>query len=110
MEWVERLNEAIAYIEENFESEINYEHAARIACCSVFHFQRMFAYIAGVPLSLYIRRRRMTAAAFDLQTSDEKIIDLALKYGYDSPTGVRGERSAHTRPSASRSQLKERHR
>lgn len=106
MEWVERLNEAIAYIEENLESEINYEHAARIACCSVFHFQRMFAYIAGVPLSLYIRRRRMTAAAFDLQTTDEKIIDLALKYGYDSPTAFnRAFHSIHDlSPSQARSE------
>jgi AraC family transcriptional regulator len=86
MEWVERLNKAIGYIEENLAGEISYEHAAQIACCSVFHFQRMFAYIAGIPLSEYIRRRRMTVAAFDLQTTDEKIIDLALKYGYDSPT------------------------
>lgn len=86
MEWVERLNKSIDYIEENLEGEINYEHAARIACCSTFHFQRMFSYIAGVPLSEYIRRRRMTAAAFDLQTTDKKVIDLAMKYGYDSPT------------------------
>lgn len=86
MEWLERFNEAIGYIEENLEGEISYENAAKIACCSVFHFQRMFAYIAGVPLSEYIRRRRMTAAAFALQTTDEKIIALALKYGYDSPT------------------------
>lgn len=86
MEWLERLNQSINYIEDNLSNEINYDHAARIACCSTFHFQRMFSYIAGVPLSEYIRRRRMTAAAFELQTSDIKIIDLSLKYGYDSPT------------------------
>jgi len=86
MEWLDRLNEAVDYMEENLGDEISYERAARIACCSVFHFQRMFAYVAGIPLSEYIRRRRMTAAAFDLLCSDEKIIDLALKYGYDSPT------------------------
>lgn len=96
MEWLERFNKAIGYIEENLDGEISYEHAARIACCSVFHFQRMFAYIAEVPLSEYIRRRRMTAAAFALQTTDEKIIDLALKYGYDSPTAFnRAFRSIH---------------
>ena len=106
MEWIERLNEAIDYIEGNLASEISYEHAARIACCSVFHFQRMFAYIAGVPLSLYIRRRRMTAAAFDLQTTDEKIIDMALKYGYDSPTAFnRAFHSIHgLSPSQARSE------
>ncbi|WP_410772608.1 GyrI-like domain-containing protein [Fontibacillus sp. BL9] len=86
MEWIERLNQALEYIEDNLGSKIDYEKAARIACCSSFHFQRMFSYIAGIPLSEYIRRRRMTAAAFDLQTGEVKIIDLALKYGYDSPT------------------------
>lgn len=86
MEWIERLNLSVNYIEENLSSEISYESAAKIACCSSFHYQRMFSYIAGVPLSEYIRRRRMTAAAFDLQTTDEKIVDIALKYGYDSPT------------------------
>lgn len=86
MEWLERLNKAVDYIEDNLEQEIDYAAAAQIACCSTFHFQRMFSYIADVPLSAYIRRRRMTAAAFDLQNGDEKIIDLALKYGYESPT------------------------
>ena len=46
----------------------------------------MFAYLAGVPLGEYIRRRRMTLAAAELQTGDTKVIDLAVKYGYDSPT------------------------
>ena len=86
MEWLDRFNEAIDYLEQHLEDDISYEQAAKIACCSVFHFQRMFAYIVGIPLSEYIRRRRMTAAAFELQTTDEKIVDLAVKYGYDSPT------------------------
>lgn len=86
MEWVTRLNEAVAYIEENLAGEISFDQAARIACCSTFHFQRMFSYIADVPLSEYIRRRRLTLAAFDLQSTGEKVIDIALKYGYDSPT------------------------
>lgn len=86
MEWVSRLNEAVAYIEEHLAGEISVDQAAKIACCSTFHFQRMFSYIADVPLSEYIRRRRLTLAAFDLQSSSEKVIDIALKYGYDSPT------------------------
>ena len=86
VEWIARLNEAVAYIEDNLTNEISYEKVAQIACCSTFHFQRMFSYIADVPLSEYIRRRRITLAAFDLQSSNEKIIDIALKYGYDSPT------------------------
>lgn len=85
MEWIERLNQALAYIEANLDRDIDYDRAAQIACCSTYHFQRMFAYIAGVPLSEYIRRRRMTKAALDLQ-SGAKVLDVALKYGYDSPT------------------------
>lgn len=85
MEWITRLNEAISYMEEHLAEEISYEQLAKIACCSTYHFQRMFAYMAGVPLSEYIRRRRMSLAAVDLQ-SGEKIIDVALKYGYSSPT------------------------
>ncbi|MCX7615645.1 MAG: AraC family transcriptional regulator [Clostridiales bacterium] len=96
MEWLERFNQSISYIEDRLSDEICYEEAAKIACCSVFHYQRMFSYIAGLPLSEYIRRRRMTAAAFDLQTNDSKIIDLALKYGYDSPTSFnRAFQSVH---------------
>ena len=86
MEWTERLNRAVNYIEEHLSDDIDYEQAARIACCSTYHFQRMFAYMADVPLSEYIRRRRMTMAVVDLQSGEEKIVDVALKYGYDSPT------------------------
>ena len=86
MEWITRLNSAMHYIEEHLTEKINYDELAKIACCSSYHFQRMFSYMANVPLSEYIRRRRMTRAAVDLQSSDEKVINLALKYGYDSPT------------------------
>ncbi|RDY26298.1 AraC family transcriptional regulator [Romboutsia weinsteinii] len=85
MEWLDKLNEALEYIEGNLDGEIEYENAAKIACCTVYHFQRMFSYIAGVPLSEYIRNRRLTKAAFDLQ-GGEKVIDVALRYGYESPT------------------------
>ncbi|MDD2993543.1 MAG: AraC family transcriptional regulator [Pygmaiobacter sp.] len=86
MDWIERLNLSLEYIEQNLTEKPDYEKIARIACCSAYHFQRMFAYLAGVPLGEYIRRRRMTLAAAELQTGDAKVIDLALKYGYDSPT------------------------
>ncbi len=86
MDWLERLNRAVTYIEDNLEGDIEISEAAKIACCSSFHFQRMFSYIAGVPLSEYIRRRRMTCAALRLQQGEAKVIDLALAYGYDSPT------------------------
>lgn len=86
MEWIIRLNSAINYIEENLMDEIDMKQVAKIACCSTYHFQRMFAYMAGLPLSEYIRRRRMSRAAVDLQDPNNKVIDIALKYGYDSPT------------------------
>lgn len=85
MEWLEKLNCAVDYIEKNLEGEIKYEKAAQIACCSTYHFQRMFSYIAGVPISEYIRRRRLTRAALDLQSGD-KVLEVALRYGYESPT------------------------
>ncbi len=86
MEWIERFNEAINYIEEHLSEPIDYEHLGRIACCSSYHFQRMFTYMAGVSLSQYIRRRKMSLAAVDLQSERMKIIDVAGKYGYNSPT------------------------
>ncbi len=96
MEWIEGLNKAISYIEEHLTEEISYDELARIACCSAYHFQRMFAYMAGVPLSEYIRRRRMSLAAADLQSGEEKIIDIGMKYGYTSPTAFnRAFQSVH---------------
>ena len=86
MEWIERLNGAINYIEEHLGEDIDLNEASKIACCSTYHFQRMFAYMADIPLSEYMRRRRMSLAAVDLQSGDNKVIDVALKYGYDSPT------------------------
>ena len=84
MNWAKQLNESINYIEENLAGEISYEAISKIARCSVYNFQRMFSYIADKPLSEYIRSRRLTMAAFDLLNSTEKIIDIALKYGYES--------------------------
>ncbi|WP_206459130.1 AraC family transcriptional regulator [Anaerovorax sp. IOR16] len=96
MEWIERLNGAVSYIEEHLTDHIDYDQAAKIACCSVYHFQRMFSYIADVSLSEYIRRRRMTMAAVDLQSGEDKVVDVAIKFGYDSPTAFnRAFQSVH---------------
>lgn len=96
MEWIERLNHAIDYIEKHLTAEIDYEQLGRIACCSSYHFQRMFTYMAGIPLSEYIRRRKMSLAAVDLQGKTMKIIDVAGKYGYQSPTAFnRAFQSVH---------------
>lgn len=86
MEWVERLNQSMNYIEEHLTDEIDYGQLAKTACCSTYHFQRMFTYMAGIPLSEYIRRRKMSLAAVDLQGSTSKVIEIAEKYGYSSPT------------------------
>lgn len=86
MEWLKNLSNAIEYIEDNLDKEISYEEAAGIACCSTYYFQRLFSYVVGIPLSEYIRRRRMSQAAFELQRADRKVLDVALKYGYTSPT------------------------
>lgn len=104
MEWIDHLNQAIDYLEEHISEEISYEEAARVAGCSAYHFQRMFTYLAGAPLSEYIRRRRMSLAAVDLRSGDEKIIDIALKYGYSSPTAFnRAFQGVHgVSPSAAR--------
>ncbi|MDR1630853.1 MAG: AraC family transcriptional regulator [Oscillospiraceae bacterium] len=86
MDWLKRMNEALDYVEEHLADELDYAAIAQKACCSVYHFQRMFSYMAEVPLSEYIRLRRLSLAAVDLQNSGEKVIDIALKYGYESPT------------------------
>ncbi|MNM62543.1 Transposon Tn10 TetD protein [compost metagenome] len=85
MDSLKNMNDALKYIEKNLEYEIDYKEIARLALCSEYHFKRMFSFLAGIPLSEYIRRRRLTVAAFELTNSDIKVIDLAVKYGYNSP-------------------------
>ncbi len=85
MDWIQRMNNAMEYIEQHLQDKMDYEALAQSACCSAYHFQRMFSAIADIPLSEYIRRRKMTAAAFELQSCDVKVVDVALKFGYDSP-------------------------
>ena len=99
MEWLQGLSHAMRYVEENLTGEITLEGAARRAACSAYHFQRMFPYLTGIPFSEYVRRRRMTAAAMDLTAGKEKIVDLAAKYGYESPTAFnRAFQSVHGLP------------
>ncbi|MBW1803327.1 MAG: helix-turn-helix domain-containing protein, partial [Deltaproteobacteria bacterium] len=85
MEWSERLNSAIEYIEDNLTGVIVTEVAADKALCSSFHFQRIFYVVIGITLGEYIRRRRLTLAATELSSGNSKVIDVALKYGYESP-------------------------
>ncbi|WP_150275683.1 AraC family transcriptional regulator [Paenibacillus tepidiphilus] len=79
------MNDALDYVEEQLDGEIDYQEVALRALCSEYHFKRMFSFLAGVPLSEYIRARRLTLAAFDLQGTALRIIDIAVKYGYRSP-------------------------
>ncbi len=84
-DWIKRMNNAVAYIEAHLDDEIDLTEVAKAACCSVHHFKRLFSFIAEIPLTEYLRRRRLTLAAFELQKEQSKVIDAALRFGYDSP-------------------------
>ena len=84
MDSIRSMNKALAYIEEHLEDTIDYSEMSKIAYCSEYHFKRMFSFLAGIGLSEYIRRRRLTLAALDLKGSDLRIIDIAVKYRYES--------------------------
>lgn len=85
MEWIERMSATLDYIESHLDDDILYDEVAKIACCSMHQFGRVFSYIVGISLSEYIRRRRLTLSALDLQCGNVKVIDVAMKYGYNSP-------------------------
>ncbi|TFJ90648.1 AraC family transcriptional regulator [Lentibacillus salicampi] len=85
MDSLKTMNDALRYVEENLINDIDTREVAKRALCSEYHFKRMFSFLAGVTLSEYIRRRRLTLAAFELNNSDLKVIDVAMKYGYNSP-------------------------
>lgn len=80
----EGIQAAIDYIEANLTEDIDVHAVAAHAFVSAFHFQRIFSSLCGMPLGEYIRRRRLTLAAQEL-TQGMKVIDAAVKYGYDSP-------------------------
>ena len=85
MDWITGLQRAIDYVEEHLTEDIDYEEAAKQAYSSSFHFQRIFSTICGFSLGDYIRCRRLSLAGSELAVTDIKVIDAALKYGYDSP-------------------------
>ena len=85
MDLLKNMNGAIKFIEDNLTNEIDFKEVARLAYCSEYHFKRMFSFLAGISLSEYIRRRRLTLAAFELKDNKIKVIDIAIKYGYSSP-------------------------
>ena len=85
MDWITGIQNAINYIEEHLTEEIDFDKAAAEAACSSFYFQRIFGILCDIPLSEYIRNRRLSLAGNELNASDAKVIDIALKYGYESP-------------------------
>lgn len=85
MDWITGIQRALDYTEEHLTEEIDYEEVAKQAYSSAFHFQRMFSLICGFTLGDYIRMRRLSLAAEDLYQTKEKVIYVALKYGYETP-------------------------
>lgn len=85
MNWIDGMQQALEYIEQHLTEELSAKALARCAYMSEFHFQRIFSAVCGLPLSEYIRNRRLTRAAEELSLGTVKVIDAALRYGYDSP-------------------------
>ena len=85
MDFIKGLQSAIDYIEDHLTDEIDYERIAQKAACSTFYFQRIFSALCDMSVGDYIRKRRLTLAGRDLNVNKEKVIDVALKYGYESP-------------------------
>ncbi|MBQ3519346.1 MAG: AraC family transcriptional regulator [Clostridia bacterium] len=85
MDWITGIQQAIDYIEDNLTETIDYEEVAKRCYSSSYHFQRVFSILCGYTLGEYIRNRRLTLAGRELATTNAKVIDVALKYGYESP-------------------------
>ena len=99
MEWIDKINKSIGYIERHLKNEIDYNEIKKIFCCSLPKLQQMFLLTCGIPVSEYIRNRKMTVAAHELIDTDVKIIDLAMQFGYDSPESFsRAYRQFHGMP------------
>lgn len=85
MGWMEAIAAAIQYVEDHITDELTVDMVADHVNISSFYFQKGFAMLCGFTISEYIRNRRLALAGNDLATGDERIIDIAMKYGYDSP-------------------------
>lgn len=85
MEWFNRMKDALDLMERNMEGRLDIEEIAKAAYSSPFHFQRMFQMLTGMTVAEYMRKRKLTLAAQELALSSSKVIDVSLKYGYDSP-------------------------
>ena len=87
MEWSECISRAISYIEDHITEELTIKDIAKAAMVSPYYFQKGFAMLCGFTVGEYIKKRRLAIAGMELITTDRKIIDIALQYGYDSPDG-----------------------
>ncbi|MBR6764691.1 MAG: AraC family transcriptional regulator [Clostridia bacterium] len=85
MDWLTGLQRAIDYVEDHLTEEIDYDRVAGEVACSGFYFQRIFGMLCSMTLGEYIRNRRLTLAGNDLRAGNAKVIDVALRYGYESP-------------------------
>lgn len=104
MEWLNRMKDALDYMEDHITEPLNMGEIAKKACSSPFHFQRMFNLVTGVTVAEYLRKRRLTLAAQELAMTEARVLDVSLKYGYDSPEAfAKAFRKAHgIAPSAAR--------
>ncbi|MBN8049128.1 MULTISPECIES: AraC family transcriptional regulator [Paraclostridium] len=87
MDMINNFNKAMKYIDQNLENEVDFKKVSQIAGVSEFHFRKIFSYLSGMTLSSYIRKRKLSEASLDLINNKMKIIDVAIKYGYDSADG-----------------------
>ena len=85
MEWTQAISSAVEYIETHITEDISVNDIAKQVYLSPFYFQKGFSLLCGITISEYIRNRRLSLAGNELATSDAKVIDIALKYGYESP-------------------------
>lgn len=81
---LDRLNQAMDHIEAHLAGDIDVGELARIAATTEYHFRRMFSALAGMPLSEYVRRRRLTVAAAEVLARQRTLLDVAVRYGYGS--------------------------
>jgi len=85
MGWIDDIGKAVSYIEDIITETLTIDLIAKQAAVSPFYFQRGFAMLCGFTVGEYIRQRRLTLAGSELIATEVKIIDIAIKYGYDSP-------------------------
>lgn len=87
MSEIKQLQDAVDFIEHNITENLTCSEIAKRACMSTFHFQRLFSILCGYTVGEYIRNRRLSLAAVEIQSSEHSITDIAFQYGYDTPEG-----------------------